>query len=159
VRSLRSLYPDLRTVPFLLYHAEELRTRGPVSDEPDVHVRSLKGWYDATFAAVSARERGDGPVVDDLEGLRRFRSFLCKPAALLAAPADLVAVLDLDAMPLHSPFALLNTTVFEETGSYLFLDRKVVADQLPAYVEALEETWRVSDQVPCRACGWLSVQT
>jgi hypothetical protein len=113
IMALRELY-GMGNETFLIYHADELtrkhdRAVRRLEALPHVHVRNLRPWHH--------RVLGD-------KDFARFQGFLCKPAALLASEQDVIVLLDLDAVLLENPFALLRTPIYEETGSYLFTDRR-----------------------------------
>lgn len=100
---------------FIVFHANEMDERSVARLErlQGVQVMNLDTWYTLTYP-----EHG-------IEGLDNFKGFFCKVGALLAAPFDTVALIDLDAILMDNPFSLLWTPIFKETGVYLFSDRRL----------------------------------
>lgn len=84
---------------------------------PTFVIQSLQEWYAATFK-------------NDVKGggIGRFQSFFCKVGALLAAPYDVVALIDTEVVLLDNPFVLMDTETFRRRGSYLFRDRRLSAE-------------------------------
>lgn len=60
-------------------------------------------------------------------GFITFRSFFCKVGALLDAPFHLIALMDLDLILFDSPFRLVDTLTFQQTGTHFFVDRRRVS--------------------------------
>lgn len=131
---------------FIVYHADELtaaRNEGVdiLNSMHNVQVRNLKTWYTKTYPHDQSKRFND------------YRGYYCKPSALLAAPFHTVAIIDLDAILTDSPFRLINSSTFKETGAYLFTDRRgpdtwvVPISQeeyhalLNPYVEKLKNMW------------------
>ena len=112
-----------------------------LSDLPNVRVQSLKPWVEQMYGT---------------QDLAPFQSFFCKAAALLAAEEEVVAIVDLDAVLMASPFSLMDTPVFNETGTYLFRDRRTKRerrDLWESYKRKLLELWKninpeVADKPP-----------
>ena len=140
--ALRHLH-GLANESFTVYHADELNyddhdTREAIKrlgSLPNVRIENLKEWYHASYS-------GD----QDDKGIERFKGFFCKVGALLSAPHDIVAVVDLDVVFMDNPFALIETSVFRHTGSYLFRDRRSIVEvesTFEAYRERLTELWRL----------------
>jgi hypothetical protein len=130
---------------FLIFHADELTEATPgisfVKNVPRVEVVSLAGWYNETFPHLLASERQLG--AGEKTHFERFRGYLCKPASVLAADADVVAFVDNEAMLFHSPFDLMDTDIFNRTGSYLFRDRRLQTNsEIQWYRYAIVAAWK-----------------
>lgn len=109
----------MRDDPFIIYHADELNSTmaaamQSVTSLPGVRIENLKGWAESTY-----------PDADIHDLLKPLRSFVCKPAALLASPYDITALIDLDVILARSPWDLLSHPIYERSGAYLFSDRRV----------------------------------
>lgn len=50
----------------------------------------------------------------------RFQGYLCKLGGVLASEYDLVASVDVDAVVMENVFNLMDTDIFQRTGTYLF---------------------------------------
>jgi hypothetical protein len=130
---------------FLIYHANELSDDLPamsiIKNLSGVEVISLAGWYEAAFPHLAVLDRQLKPP--EVPYFNRFKGFLCKPAAVLAADASLVAYVDQDAMLFYSPFDLMGTEIFNRTGSYFFRDRRLQNNpDLASYQYALVAAWK-----------------
>lgn len=142
IRALQYMY-GMNNETFTVYHADELNLsdntiRAAVQrleSLPNVRIESLRGWYMARY-----REEGDE------SGIKRFQGFFCKVGALLAAPYEIVALIDTEVVLSKNPFELINTDTFRERGSYLFRDRRLSAEywgqSSGAYRERLTKLWQ-----------------
>lgn len=141
IHALRHLH-GLANESFTVYHADELNYDDHDTQEavrrleslPNVSIENLKDWYHASYSSEQ-----------DDKGIERFKGFFCKVGALLSAPHDIVAVVDLDVVFMDNPFALIETSVFHHTGSYLFRDRRTLMEgegALEDYRKRLNELWR-----------------
>jgi hypothetical protein len=117
-------------------------------------VRNLAGWYNRTYPDLPPRALGV------------LKGFLCKPAAVLAVEAEVVALMDLDVVLFESPFALTATETFRSTGSYLFRDsRAVYGWKVEPLRAAVRELWRrlmpEQPQLPAtmRESPWMTGQS
>ena len=125
---------------FVIYHADELkdtititRMRIQLENIPGVRLESLKAWYQRVYAPEF------GP-----SAFENFRGFMCKTAALLAAPFNEVLLMDLDVIMMENPFVLLSTPEYARQGAYLFADRrnKESSKMTKAYANHLRQLWR-----------------
>jgi hypothetical protein len=114
---------------FMVFHANEIDEQSVARLErlQGVHVLNLEIWYTQTYPEHS------------IEGLDNFKGYFCKVGALLAAPFETVAVIDLDAVLLDNPFSLLRTPIYQNTGVYLFSDRRLPHSE--PYKEHLTRMW------------------
>lgn len=135
--ALRKLF-GMENVSFGIFHADEIdgasnrtlmRQVELLEITLNVKVESLSHWYDARFG-------------NSTNGLPAFRGFFCKVGALLAAPFDVVAVVDLDVVLMSDPFRLMDTDIFRMRGHYLFRDvRTSVSEGTSHYTQQLRELW------------------
>lgn len=153
IAALRQLY-GMANESFTIFHAEELDVSSAevlgaikrLEALPHVRVESLAQWYSIAYPSNDTTAAKGG--------LKRFQGFFCKAGALLAAPYDVVALVDLDVVLMDNPFALTDTPTFRDTGSYLFRDRRISAgnayrqQSAEAYRDRLEGLWRWSFHHP-----------
>lgn len=135
--ALRSLYA-MHGEPFTIFHAGELDLEdtgvtsavASLKALPHVEIENLSVWHRATYG-------------NDTDGLAGFKGYFCKVGALLAAPYDIVTLIDLDAALMENPFSLLmDTDVFRDHGHYLFRDRRSTSSETSRVVKHLERFWR-----------------
>lgn len=144
IRCLQQVY-EMENETFIVYHADELDPSDVVIDQflkrlrslPNVRVDNLMAWYKMSYGDPKPRE-----------GIKRFQGFFCKVGALLAAPYDVVALIDTDIIFMDNPFSLISTSIFLEKGSYLFRDRRFsgndyLRESVEAYRKRLRKLWRV----------------
>lgn len=141
--ALRQLY-GMDSVNITVYHADELdgsnRTiqaaMHRLEGMPNVRIDNLKEWYES-LNETDAETHHDG--------MERFKGFFCKVGALLAAPYDIVALIDLEVILMADPFMLVDTDMFRSRGSYLFRDRRISAEARfqsnSAYQQRVRDLW------------------
>lgn len=134
----------MSTERFIIYHADEVDEHSSAGvaalrSIAGVEVRSLGPWYNATYP-LTPRVHND---THDEPDISRLRSWFCKPAALLAAPTDVVALVDIDAVVLVPPFRLMLTREFARAGVYLFTDRRASGNylHLNGFQNSMRELW------------------
>jgi hypothetical protein len=137
--ALRTVY-DMKNDSFVVFHADELgeanadavaKAVAALTALPNVKVENLLKWYQTTYGDRS--EEGH---------FTAFKGYVCKIGALLAAPYDIVALIDLDVVLMGSPFLLLNSDIFQNHGHYLFRDqRSSPSSRTRKYIKELKRLW------------------
>jgi hypothetical protein len=136
IMALKTLY-KMNNESFVVFHADELadadldvaNAMASLRALPNVKVINLLTWHQATYE-------------NDSHGLMAFKGYFCKVGALLAAPYDIVGVIDLDVVLMANPFLLLGTDIFQSHGHYLFRDRRTTPSQRTnEYIAELKRMW------------------
>lgn len=143
IRSIQHIHGASNEI-FIVYNAGELNTSDHdtkkaierVQTLPNARIESLSAWYESAYGNDRATE-----------GLENFQGFICKVGALLAAPYDIVALIDTDVILMNHPFTLIKTPSFQTHGNYLFRDRRISGREGPqgteaAYRTRLRELWQ-----------------
>lgn len=133
---LRALY-SMNNTSFVVFHADEIDRKDAkmhaqiksLTNTPGVKLESLTEWYRMAYG-------------DNVDGLNEFRGYFCKVGALLAAPFDIVALIDLDVVLMSNPFSLMDTDIYRKHGHYLFRDlRTSITEETQKYTQQLREFW------------------
>lgn len=143
----------MKNESFVVFHADELdyadsdvaNAVNSLTALPNVKVDNLLRWYQATYG-------------DDSTGIKGFKGYFCKVGALLAAPYDIVSVIDLNVVLLTNPFLLMESETFQRYGHYLFRDRRTSPSKTTkGYIGELKKIWaQLHPDRPLKTSLWRS---